>query len=795
MTKEDKTLPSLFLIDALNLELPTNEKIAILSATAKVDPIVVEYVIAKYLTEWDQPMAAAAICIWANKTDRNLWQQMLVISKNHSLPQRIRYTILENCEKFHARSIIEQFAKDTALMEMSSAYHAMILEKSVQYGIKLEVLSSLAANITSHLSEITIPENKALVNAIGYLARFSPSKLETVIKDSENWRIWCDLIKSVKFWNDYYHTIGLEGLNKKTGDVDNTIKHWPPIWLRHHINSDHLETVLKGLSKETHLEQYLYGIDPNQIKQAIKSLIKKNELTTHALSIAEPFLDWQNGTNIFKTMIKFFHATKEKDLPKRFVNNKNTVLKSIHDLSWNDKSFERKNYHLKDASKIIASSLDGYGEEMELVNLFENNSTNPQFNDPFYTAVADAFKKPDTKKLDDLSILARKNQGLKTIFYFKLLAKFKNDDKATLKTLDYIRTEQDYELYYLAETLTSIGSPRAIQEVLSLLSRPNISPRLQGVICEWLGDSSLENVQNELRSSINEISNLMVSAKESETSQHYMEIKDALTGLLAPISFDQKKKTGDASIELDQFDSELRGSISKFDELSGEVRKALRTAMFFQSQVENSSNPSSIDLSPVIDMQYKAIEFLFRESFEESCKKLIENGVLQRKLDIIGYARPIPQKMDEFEKYLSNLPIVKDIPFFSKFKLRKMLRAICQYRPGKRFTLDGLKAFGLFFLAFGRQECRYGLQSKFPLCFPNDKELSEFTKELHLFQDFRNRAIHEGLPPDAANNMDEIWKKSFLVIDKIMQLKELEKIIFRTHSNESTGPQVIKKGA
>ena len=124
-----------------------------------------------------------------------------------------------------------------------------------------------------------------------------------------------------------------------------------------------------------------------------------------------------------------------------------------------------------------------------------------------------------------------------------------------------------------------------------------------------------------------------------------------------------------------------------------------------------------------------------------------------------------------------------------------MLRGICQYRPGKRFTLDGLKAFALFFLAFGRQECKYGLQTMYPLCFPNDKELSQFTKELHLFQDFRNRAIHEGLPPDAANNMDEIWKKTFMVIDKIIQLKELEKIIFRNSGNKPSGPQVIKKSA
>ena len=143
--------------------------------------------------------------------------------------------------------------------------------------------------------------------------------------------------------------------------------------------------------------------------------------------------------------------------------------------------------------------------------------------------------------------------------------------------------------------------------------------------------------------------------------------------------------------------------LKDYNLLSGEAKRALRTAQFFHLQVATSGNLTTIDLSPAIDMQYKALELSFREMFEDATGNLIRQGVLQRKLDVIGYARPIPRAMDEFERYIESLPIVNTIPFFSRFKLRKMLRAICQFRPGKRFTLDGLKAFALFFICFSRK--------------------------------------------------------------------------------------------
>ena len=171
-------------------------------------------------------------------------------------------------------------------------------------------------------------------------------------------------------------------------------------------------------------------------------------------------------------------------------------------------------------------------------------------------------------------------------------------------------------------------------------------------------------------------------------------------------------------------------------------------------------------------MQYKALELLFRESFEEHCSELIQRGVLQRRLDVIGYARPNPRAMNDFEDYIGSLPVIREIPFFSKFKLRKTLRAICQFRPGKRFTLDGLKAFALFFLCFGRTQCRYGLEGLFALGFKNDEALFEFVKVMHVMQDFRNRAAHEGFHPDASNDIDGIWRDTSQIIQLAFELRQ-----------------------
>jgi hypothetical protein len=215
--------------------------------------------------------------------------------------------------------------------------------------------------------------------------------------------------------------------------------------------------------------------------------------------------------------------------------------------------------------------------------------------------------------------------------------------------------------------------------------------------------------------------------------------------------------------------------IPNYKVLSSEVKRALRTALFFNKTATVSEHADSIDLSPLIDMQYKAMELLFREFFEDMVSQSLQNGSIQRKLDVLGYARPIVRQMDEFEAYIASIPVVRDIPFFSKFKLRKMLRAICQFQPGRRFTLDGLKAFGLYFLIFGRRNCTAGLANTLNTGANDDRELADLCKELHVFQDFRNRAAHEGFHPDASNDIQGIWRTTASVVQWAFKIKNAQK--------------------
>jgi hypothetical protein len=132
--------------------------------------------------------------------------------------------------------------------------------------------------------------------------------------------------------------------------------------------------------------------------------------------------------------------------------------------------------------------------------------------------------------------------------------------------------------------------------------------------------------------------------------------------------------------------------------------------------------------------------------------------------------------MDEFENYIAAMPVIKAIPFFSKFKMRKLLLALCQFKPGRRFTLDGLKAFGLFFFIFGRSECRFGLAGILPVvpaAFKDQSVLAEFCRLLHVFQDFRNRAAHEGFHPDAAADINGIWRNTAEIVQLAHAMKRV----------------------
>jgi hypothetical protein len=57
----------------------------------------------------------------------------------------------------------------------------------------------------------------------------------------------------------------------------------------------------------------------------------------------------------------------------------------------------------------------------------------------------------------------------------------------------------------------------------------------------------------------------------------------------------------------------------------------------------------------------------------------------------------------------------------------------------------------------------------------DDLELAELCKELHIFQDFRNRAAHEGFHPDASNDIMGIWRTTALAVQWAFRAKNAQK--------------------
>lgn len=418
--------------------------------------------------------------------------------------------------------------------------------------------------------------------------------------------------------------------------------------------------------------------------------------------------------------------------------------------------------------------------------LYRNKKTLSKVKDGPWKIIADCYREPTEGNLAKLTAELRQETGVFKQVFYKAFSAFAKQETAVLKILDDLHTEHPYEQGALIDSLVANSTPRAAQELFNLIGRSFVKPDLKLKIARKLCDFDLASLQKQIRAVISEVGSLQISLEQKT------EIQEVLSEYI------------DSNIEIETATNKASSSnmvrLAKlpaiYDHQSAEVKRALRTGLFFHEQVKASDQEATMDLSPVIDMQYKAIEIYLRESFQQAVDVLVRDGVLQRKLDLLGYSRPIQEKMSLFENYIHSMPIITNIPYFSKFKLRKMLIALCQFRPSKRFTLDGLKAFALFFLCFARQDCRYGLQGLFPLAFANDQSLFSFCQKLHELQDFRNRAVHEGLPPGAENNIEKTWEQTAAVILEISRLNEAAEFMKKHQESIHTPePVIIRKGA
>lgn len=811
MNKDGTKIPASLAEDLMLLQIHNNEKQAILEVTGAYDNKSLEHFLTANIANWDQDLAATAIRVWSRETDHLFWSRMYELSRSPHTPQRVLYTILDLAANTGGLSIIQSTAEYDSLKDMSDAFIGLLLHRALQWNFKNQNLLNLAYHVVNDLDIHLHPDNKALPSAISFLARFDPERIKNLSKSPTVTETWKDLVKAV--CSDLEHrTDSIKKLAKlvtgtKKVTRANLIGNWIPLWNRNLLTQEQVSACLKiffadpvtdlptSRSPFTVGTWEIFGGIEEPVLAAAVFAIEDEDVFCRTLSSLQGLLRNPTPKSI-KDQLKSRIGSSGN--PAAFLNNiplrlrleltENSTAKVTTPFSRIDaeqtailQSFEQIpraqffDYESTEKDWNCPEVQNDFNQRRKFFDIAYRSKTgdSPKEGEDYFSILAAAWLAPDDTKLGQIAQVARQEEGILRLCYINTIGRFKGMDQAALKTLDFIRSKEEDELHAIINALAGVGTSRATQELVAALTRPNISPPLQMEICGHLGNVDLGNLQKELRSALSDL-----NVTPNVNSDNW-DIRDAIASLLTPSDVGMSSTPAAASTSSsigagsDQdLDRTLSGLIPNYKELSSEVKRALRTSLFFHQQVSSDHAPTSIDLSPVIDMQYKAMELLFRESFEDYCSKIIHRGILQRKLDVIGYARPIPRAMDDFEHYIASLPTVRDIPFFSSFKLRKMLRAICQFRPGRRFTLDGLKAFALFFLCFGRSECKFGLQGLFETPYKSDAELFEFCKTLHIFQDFRNRAAHEGFHPDASNDIDGIWRHTAEIVQNMWKLKQ-----------------------
>jgi hypothetical protein len=789
--KDQKGL-SIELTNAL-IQLPVSdlEKYKVIEATRPEDGLEWEKFLIDGILNWPQNISARLIKLWAENTSRVLHPLLNRHQVANELPQRVFYTIVDLVSPFVGKSFYESYASSTAIAEYSPALHGLMMLRGVQFNSMSNEVMSCAQNYLQQGLHNKYADSKGFLEAIIYYARFNPEVLATAASGT-NCDPWNSLLNSVAFYANNLENYLPEiesTLSSSSLSIEEFNNNWPILPFRHKISILTIEHGLRFvvanesiLENQSKIFDIFSGCENKNLIKALENYIENDSPSPEKISCLLEglygLLGFYEGTSPGETISSaMVSSTSEAHQHLFFSNSKYGFVDELKDKSFENKTelnkiFSSAHEHLKEIRDFY-KSLDviTYENTSELNwcarSLYDpegHSETFPKSESKYWKLLTNGITTQNKKELEELTIESRKQPFLVNLCFIRALGRYEGNNEAALRLMDFIRSTNEIEISEVIQSLAGINTPRSLQELIGSITRPNLTESAKLEACRLLQNRDVESLQPELKAAISDLE------MKKDRNESWYEIRDILKSLLKT----QVDKSPDTIIAPEQpavdLDEKLEEKIPYYRDLSSEVKRALRTGQFFYDQVTGPNSTENIEISPIIDMVYKSLELQFRESFEALTMSLVKGGNLQRKLDIIGYARPIPKQMDAFEDYISKLDVIKEIPFFSKFKLRKMLRALCQYKPGKRFTLDGIKAFALFFLCFSRKQCQYGLANLIDIGMKNDAELFEFVKSLHILQDFRNRAVHEGFRPEARNDIEGIWASAGEIYEQVFTI-------------------------
>jgi hypothetical protein len=751
MERAGETLDAFLVDDLLCLGLPDAEKRLLMRVCDGSDAAVYEDFLTRNLLHWDSNIAAYAVQLWVKYESHQLWPRFLFLVQDPGVPQRLVYQLLDHVQVCGGRPLLQAVLASAPYMDFSDKSQALLLHRLVQWGVEDEKVTHLAEKIAVKTFDGPFPSSLSLPFAIEYLACFQPQQLNNLLSNPIGHKAWGEVIKPFIMGINSFEALKDKLLTylKKPDAKDEDfytrlIDLWLPTWNRNRIDAKTLTPL---------------------VKQIVKRKYPQDMVTPPC-----PSLTWEFFAGISQDVLQETAAGLSKGDRSKFASILGRLLdESVAYDQLQSKFLKTHKIKRPHDSLTATADVDKSGRKRLFDLLYREGAKSKVVGEKtIWHEMAESIEKPTKVAMLKVCKNGSSIEGVFLPAFFQVLERFEGFDGALPILSNYLHTKERVEQNALLLALDGINTPNANAILVRYLGDPNLDDTLKLEISYILAGKSLDKFQTELRHVVGELSNQIHSM-----SRKKIQLLDSLRSLLVaePVITQAQNVSANETAALDQkeLDKLVAAKIPSYSQLPSETMRALRTAILILDTIKSRSSLEGVDVSPAVDMQYKALEILFRSKFEDATLKLVQSGMLYRKLDYIGYVRPHKIAIEEFENHISSLPIIRDIPVFSRYKLNKIMRAIAMYRPGKRFGLDGLKAFGIFFLVFGRKNCRYRLAELLPLAM-DDEELFAFCRDLHLFQDIRNRAVHEGLPIQALGDVEALWSMTASIIERALKL-------------------------
>ncbi len=724
LRRKGEPLPQSLVRDLLEIELPTRELTLALAVCDPSHGDAFEELLLARIGERDQPVALLCLDAWRRHTPRRRWREIVRAAPELSRREGTLAWLVEHAWHAGGADLLRAVVAEVPLGEVSEVVLAALLHRLLQWSIADESALAEAERILAR-AHANVTPGVATASACAYVLRFGPGTLFDLIGGPLPPRQAIDMVDAYHhLWLERGATIDALARFAAAPPVEPVAffrelnRRWPPLCLRHEIPATLAGQVIAEVLKRPRPGspelptarrlswEWLAGLGADSLATATSALSEIVGLLLPAPSEAAPDSERppRPDNTVRTALIARLYLDAEAEVPKG-------------ETPWR--------------ALLLATA---------------RSTQSPD-------SVADSGPVPDAE-------LASALRRIPPVFR-QVAARFvetRRPSPALIpELLPWLIGAEPHDLPAIVRALAAIGTPAALTPALRLLSDDATPPGTALELAQTLAAQDLGSVRGDVRAALE-----YLTKDERSASRARRELIDAVRLLLQPGA--NEAPAADAATVTDaatlaRVDREIAALVPLLPTLPADVVRSLRTARLVQHSLETLLGQGSVDASPAVDLQYKALEILLRRRFLASTQALIDDprAPLQRRLDAIGYGGVGRNRVEAFESHLAALPAVRDLPSFGAMKLNKLLTSLAQHRPGRRFSLEGLKAFMLFFLAFGRSRCEFGLGGAYAVGVEDDAALFELCRDMSLFHDLRNVAVHEGLASASRRDVEALW--------------------------------------